>query len=193
MADSQGLIAEYQSLRDEILRAETLAARVPPFLLGASAATLSAVPNIESSGWWVSLSAVAFFIAWFANRLIQAQRKRVWRISTYIRVFIEPRLDLIGWETRLSKTKGDMTSKSVTNELIFCALIAGVALSLGIAGIVQTKQSADVKGIAIAGAIAITSILFGNLIFQSRKLTRTGSIEADFLEKWQEIAREEQQ
>jgi hypothetical protein len=105
MDKEQQLWNEYAVLRDEIKSADTIKYQIMGFVVAAAAAIL--VKGFDQANLFArSFIVMCVYIVTFPGyRLLLANQRRTWRNSTYMCVFIEPKLDYINWESRLSKIR----------------------------------------------------------------------------------------
>lgn len=108
------LFNEYKMLREEIMEADKLKYQMFGFVMTAVAAIIAtgfsspADPHLRATVFLVSY---VFTIPAYQNSWIN--RRRVWRITTYMRVFLEPKFVHTNWETRLFKFEKLESAKPV--------------------------------------------------------------------------------
>lgn len=94
------LQSEYERLREEIMQADSRNYQVLGIIVAGSAALLVAAFKQGTEGpSLVALLGYAVTIPGYG--MLCANRKRIWRVSTYMRVFLETELVFTQWETRL--------------------------------------------------------------------------------------------
>jgi Na+/melibiose symporter-like transporter len=101
--DKQSQIWEfYQSLRSEMLEADKLCNQLLSIQSAATAAILSAAFSQQNETFRFFILLSVYVVTIPCYRLIHSNRRRTWRISTYLIVFLEPELDQsVSWETNL--------------------------------------------------------------------------------------------
>jgi len=121
------LLKEYAMLREEIKSADTLKYQIMGIAVGAVGAILVASFN-QSNLLVRSLVALCAYVVTIpAYEMLVGNARRTWRISTYMRVFLEAddALSYIRWETRLSDQRAQAKAKAKNNkaERSFSSLI----------------------------------------------------------------------
>ena len=95
------LHSEYERLRNEIVDSESRCYQILGIMIAGSAALLATAIGKESNV--PSLAALAVYAVTIPGYgMLRTNRIRIWRISTYMRVFLEPKLKFTQWETRLN-------------------------------------------------------------------------------------------
>ncbi len=193
---------EYEFLHNEVLGADSLNFQVMGIIVGAVAALLTAgfKETDPTSRLFVFLCVYVVTIPGY--RLLQGNRRRIWRISTYIRVFLEPQLEFIKWRTRLDRqrrqAKGENAKQGLsslvgTNEWFIISMmniLAAIAAVFG--GLLQIGISDLIR---VGGAVIITAFnlwLLYSTSHQEKDLRRMGRIESDYYKSWTDIRDEEQ-
>lgn len=193
---------EYQMLREEIKSADALNYQILGVVVAASVAILTAgfkeAQLLTRLCIFVSVYAVTFS----AYRLLCGNRVRIWRISTYMRKFLEPELKYLNWETRVSvqrekvveqRAKDTLSSLIGKNEWVIIFLLNSSAL---ISAVISyfTSHKADSTPVEI-GILVIMLLLFGWLVFytsaQGKSLKRGGVTEQNFQRYWFEVEKDE--
>jgi len=200
---------EYQNLRDEIRGADSLNYQIIGIVVGAVAAILTTGVSQEEPVARLLIFLCCYVVTIPGYRLLQGNRRRTWKISTYIRVFLEPNLEFINWETRLDNQRKKATSESArqafssligTNEWFIITLLnlmAGGAaifyaiLQLNVSFIGLPLAYLQI-GLAIT-VIALNSWLIASTAQQERELRRLGKVEQSFLKSWIQLRDEQGQ
>ncbi|MFN5854382.1 MAG: hypothetical protein ACK456_00545 [Pseudanabaenaceae cyanobacterium] len=189
---------EYQSLRSEMTQADTLNYQTMGGLIAVSGGILTAGFNQVNPSLKLFVFLCVYSVTIPGYRLLQGNRRRIWRISTYIRTFLEPNFEFIQWETRLEKSRRlkttsqrqSLSSLVGTNEWFIITLLDMIA---GLGAIIALIQiySASQNQWCIVGIVAIVLLnilwLF-NTLNQEAKLRRLGTVEQNFLDSWQVLA-----
>ncbi|MDQ3707566.1 MAG: hypothetical protein M3437_20525 [Chloroflexota bacterium] len=93
----------YLTLRDEIMRADSLNYQIIGIVIAAVAAILNASFNFQDAFARLLALLSVYVVTVPAYSLLRGNRHRIWRISTYISTFLEPELDHVKWESRLDQ------------------------------------------------------------------------------------------
>jgi hypothetical protein len=190
---------QYNILRDEIKLADTQNYQILGVAIAASAAILNAGLDQTDSLIRYLVLLTVFVITAPAYQLLRGNRMRIWRISTYMRVFLEPKLPNIRWEMRLSRLAHPIpsrdkrglirriffTTRIITNEWLIISLlnfIAGVAAIL--VTLIQFQTDWVIKSLAISLVCVVTAFLLIVTSIQERELRRGGIVERENLRKW---------
>ena len=102
MEPEQLLWNQYQQLTDEIKSADTLNYQALGIVIAASVAIVNAAFTRSSPEERFILLLTVFAVTIPGGFLLQVARRRIWRITTYLEIFIEPSLRPIKWQTRLT-------------------------------------------------------------------------------------------
>jgi len=132
MDEKNELWNQYQTLRDEIKGSDTLNFQIIGVIIAAVVAII--IEGFKQTNLVTkTLTFICVYLVTIPGfQILLGNRRGIWRISTYLRVFIEPKLDHVKWETRLSKfsrgdildiSKGLKSSKMAFNEWLGCAQI----------------------------------------------------------------------
>jgi hypothetical protein len=195
---------EYQNLRSEILQANNLNYQILAGVIAVTGAILVAgFDNHESSQqFWVFLCIYA--VTFPAYRLLCGNHRRIWRISTYICVFLEPEFDFINWETRLDKARqianpnpNTLSSNIMGHEFLVIFFLNSVA---GISAIIALLSLKGHQLVWILFIIALNIFLTFYMILEERKLRRVGDekqrsgnlgkVRRDFMESWEKVKKD---
>jgi hypothetical protein len=195
---------QYQSLREEIRGADSLNSQIMGIVVGAVAVLLTtAIKEAEPLARLLVFMCI-YVVTVPGYRLLRGNRLRIWRISTYLRVFIEPELSFVKWETRLTRQREDPEldprGRDGFSTLVSAsewAIISLVNTLAALGAILSLLQSLDVAlhekigGIAVIAAINL-SVMFWTLR-QERALRRQGDVENRFFRSWQKLRAKEEQ
>jgi len=197
------LLKEYQNLRDEIRGADSLNYQILGIIVGAVAAILTTGFSQTDPNVRFLIFLCIYIVTIPGYRLLQGNRRRTWRISTYMRVFLEPELEFTNLETRLDaqrqKAKNESTRQFLsslvgTNEWFIVSmmnLIAGLTSLLhGLFQISVTIQNIPITYIRIGSAVSIVMLNLWLLLSTSKQekdLRRLGKVEQDYLMSWNEL------
>jgi hypothetical protein len=96
---------QFVLLEDEIRKAGESNLQILGIVAAAATAILAAgVSQADPNAQFFTFLCV-YIVTWSGYRLIEVGRRRTWRISTYIQVFIESELEYVKWETRLGQQR----------------------------------------------------------------------------------------
>ena len=181
---------QYQNLREEIRGADALNYQIMGIVVGAAAALLTAALK-EDNPLARSLIFMCVYVVTFPGyRLLWGNRLRIWRISTYLRVFIEPELDCVQWETRLTKQRSDpdlnpvardgfSTFASVNEWAVISLLNILSALGAILSLLSDPHTALPVKVGGIAAIVVISSFMVFWTRLQEKSLRREGNEERE--------------
>ncbi|HQU85521.1 MAG TPA: hypothetical protein PKY59_20470 [Pyrinomonadaceae bacterium] len=207
------LLKEYLMLRDEIKSADTLRYQILGIMVTAVSAILVASFNQSDFIARSLIALCAYIITIPSFSLLVGNMRRTWRITTYMRVFLESKdaIEFIRWETRLSKQRANtINKKSLANfsshimnyEWLLVTLLNLLAAVVSIGSIVNffiiNSQLLDVidyrfpiKVYFLIALILATVILNLFLLFYNsarhKSAVRDGQAEKDFYKSWAEI------
>lgn len=191
------LLREYESLRSEIRNADTLNYQIIGIVVGAVALLLSTGFKEANPSTRLSIFLCIYVVTIPALRLLQGNRRRTWRISTYLQVFVESRLELIKWECRLRKqglqpadkgTRHFFSSLAGRNEWLIIGMTNSIAALASIFnGLLQINMELPYKygGIAIIGILHLWHVL--STSHQEKTLRRGGKVEQGYFDSWIKI------
>jgi hypothetical protein len=192
---------EYQNLRSEILQANNLNYQILAGVIAVTGAILVAGFNNHNSPQQFFIFLCIYAVTFPAYRLLCGNHRRIWRISTYICVFLEPEFDFINWETRLDKARqlansnpNTLSSNLLKNEFLVIFLLNSVA---GISAIIALKVH---QPVGILFIIALNVFLTSYMILEEKKLRRVGDekqrsgnlgkVRRDFMESWEKVKKD---
>lgn len=156
---------------------------------------------------WIFLCVYVFLIP--AYNILYGNRRHVWRISTYLRVFVEPNLAEVKWETRLDqlrKITKEIKYPKLSSGISFneYRLVSGLSLIIFLALLVNYILIVpynkiylwDYRNIYSLLPVIIGFILFLWFYFKGNKITndlqRNGLVEQLFYESWLRIKTQEE-
>lgn len=187
----------YQSLRGEVTYANAFNYKIISILVPAVTIILSLGYKLNNINSQIPIFLSAFFIAYSCSRLMQANRRRIWRITTYMVVFLEPHLTHVNWESDLQKQRRKAEKKGVTNaisslvgsnEVIIVQLIyVLIAFTVFIQILLNFNGHTVYKVIALIVTVVGTFIVSSITYAAQRPLGRDGKVERSYLEEWIEL------
>jgi hypothetical protein len=129
-------LAEYGYLRQEILDADRAIYQVLGFVLAASGLLFARAFDLENPAQGALILAIIQVFALPCHLLLRANRKRIWRIATYLRIFVEPNLPGVQWETDLAalrakgapKTMARFSTRVIGTESLVMVMISVAAV-----------------------------------------------------------------
>jgi hypothetical protein len=192
MADEKQLLwNHYQQLSEEIKAADILNYQIIGVVVAAVVALLNAAFSKASSEdrCWILMSVFAVTIP--GRFLLELARRRIWRIASYLEVYIEPVLQVVKWQHRLNDKVVERGLR--TNSLgIEFWLIFGLDLLAG-ALVIATVVGLDVKDGGLFMAFALIFVLHSLIraIFAQRQLDRGGTVHRQCHENWEALQRKE--
>lgn len=190
---------QYKVLWDTMQQANSLNYQVLGIVAAATAAILTTgFANIDKldPDTIAFIFAAVYIVTIPSYRLLQGNRRNIWRISTYLRVFLEPQLDYAKWETHVSiqrhlhgKRRSWWFSSLVTTNEWFIIFLMNSAAAMAIIflglGRMQISPTAQIVGIA--------TVIMGNLFLsvitwiQEKNLRRGGKVEDNFYQSWVQV------
>jgi hypothetical protein len=184
----------YSDLRAEILHADTQNYQVLAVTVAAAAALLTAGINQGNPAQRAVVFGLVYLVTWPCQRLLQGNRRRTWRISSYLRNVVEPQLDGVNWESDLSalnRTVGSQDRRRIStmvarNEwLIVTVLNASAGLCILGFAVFAARIPVWQQMTAVAAIVAanIALAVYANL--QDRWLRRGERADALFDKLWQ--------
>ncbi len=202
---------QYQHLTDEIKAADSQNFQILGVVIAAVVAILNAgLANSDpATRFWMLLS--GYILTYPARRLFAGNQARIWRIATYMRVFMEPEFEHVRWQTRLynrsqlvpARDRGTLSSRIVGYELgIFATLNAVVAVALAAGALMSASAALAAwvrgwSGVALppaalfaAGFAAIAASAVRYLVTTARlrrEIERHGVVETAHLAAWSAV------
>lgn len=194
---------QYNSLRDEIKVYDLKNHKLLLLLLTASGIIITAGFNVGfgPNRLWIFLCVYFFYIP--ITGLIYVNRREIWKTSTYLRTFIEPKLKIIKWETRLAELEeilkvgnsDEYISGVLKKEIGFITSINFFALFALIINAIQIYCNSKYQ-VNLESILHFSPVIFGLitcLIFhfigqrKEKELRRYGSIEKKYFNFWNEL------
>ena len=201
MEKSAQLWNEYESLRDELKSADSLNYQIVGLLVGAVAAILTTGFTQTNPMARLAIFLCVYVVSVPGYRMLQGNRRRIWRITTYMQVFLEPQLEFINWATRVDKQRRKARDRSerrflsslvsMNEWLIVSAVNSLAALAAICGGLLVINSTALVR---VAGIVAVAvwyTFLLITTARQEKDLRRLGRVEQAYLQYWTEIRDEE--
>jgi len=191
---------EYHSLREEIRVADSLNCQIMGIIIGAVALILTTGVGQAKPSARVMAFLCSYVVTYPGYRLLQGNRRRIWRISTYIRTFLEPNLGFVKWETRLSKQREistephraqEFSTLISQNEWFIITLLNIVAGTAAIIYILKLEYSLEIKIVSILALVGLNLYLLIKTSRQEKALRRLGDIEKEFIKSWELILKDE--
>jgi len=184
---------QYEDLRKEIIKADSLNYQIIGIVVAGVAAIITASFSRNDFLERYIILLCVYLITFPGNLLLIGNRIRIWRIATYMRVFLEPELDYIKWESRLHKQaeihQKDfiISSYVIDNEFLIITVLNCFTGFLSLFAVYQLTYSFNIK-IVLTLIIISTNLLIS--IYTKKKkqaLKRYGEIEKNFYRSWEEI------
>jgi hypothetical protein len=200
MDELSQLHSEYQRLRDEIMQADSRNYQVLGIMVAGAVALLAAA--LPKGGGGPSPSVLLVYALTIPGyRMLCVNRRRIWRISTYMRVFLEKKLTFTQWETRLDAqrrhtlgaTHNRLSSLAHTTEWLVVVVINLATAVCGGWAIVDLTRG--FRCWSITGLSVLILANFGLVVWMGAselKLRRLGKIESSYLAAWRELEKAEQ-
>ena len=200
MDENSGSMKLYDLLTQEIQSAENQTYQIVSIGIGALAAILAAGFNQSNHVLRFFMFLTAYLIIIPMIRLLKGNRSRIWRIATYMQVFLEPALSGIKWQTHLAQQRESGKSTFIPgSQMLIVQLgtaVVGIATLANLFLIWHWKllqfvpRGAFVSGATLAGAmlIFVTGALWR---YESRteiETRRGGAIEQGWLKSWIELS-----
>ena len=192
MADEKQLLwNHYQQLSDEIKSADTLNYQIIGVVVAASVALLNAAFGRSSleDRCWILFSVYAVTIP--GRFLLQVARTRIWRVASYLEIFVEPRLNVVRWQQRLNRrTKlTPLRTNIIRTEFSLLSgldIVAGALVIASASGIAEPTREYFTGGAIVFMAHAV----FRACTAQAR-FDRLGQIHRENREIWAKMLRED--
>lgn len=185
------LLAEYQTLRAEILQADAENYRVLGLGFAGVIACLWAGLRVESDLLGATIAFGAGVCTLALRFMLEAGRRRIWRISTYLRVCLEPATPALRWESRLSRLPGRkqsrLSSLAIQREgIIVCVLF----MACGVVGMLRIAMLAwpwwVVLGLQAIFVVHACWLAWG-AARAAAQLRRGGRVEKECAKSWQRL------
>jgi hypothetical protein len=185
----------YNILTDEIRSADAESYQVVTFGVGAIVALLAAGFKTAVEGR-LPLFAASYVVIFYGMRLLGSNRRRIWRISTYARVFLEPELEKVQWQTHLAmhgemsreRKSGLHSSRVFTNQLLMfgvASVVVAVLLSITVAQLVGWPAINKFVAQIVLAFPGVGMPIYA--MYLDRKMRRGGDVETKFLSGWKDV------
>lgn len=196
MDDSSGSMKLYDLLTQEIQTAENQTYQIVSVGIGAVAAILAAGFNQSNHVLRFFMFLTAYLIIIPMIRLLKGNRSRIWRIATYMQVFLEPELSDVKWQTHLALQRESGKSTFIPGSQMLVVqlgtVVVGIATLVNLFLIWHWRLLPFVSGSAfVLGAvlIVVTAALVRYESHTEIETRRGGAIEQDWLQSWRELSR----
>jgi hypothetical protein len=192
-SDKTVLISHYNILHTEINKAgdanHVLLYWMAGLVGGVIAFGLSNPGNI-----WIFV--VGFIITTFGHSVIVINRRCIWRIASYISVFVEPYLDYIKWEQRLNDSekkgnKADLTSWIIDHEFMYVNVL-NLILCISFLINLYYQPQYCCFAVMLPVSILLFSSFFIYSLVMNRLLQRNNSIHNKYLNHWKKLKEQEE-
>jgi hypothetical protein len=198
---------EYQNLRCEILQANNLNYQILAGVIAVTGAILVAGFNNYNSPQQFFIFLCIYAVTFPVYRLLCGNHRRIWRISTYICVFLEPEFDFINWETRLDKARqlanlnpNTLSSNLLRNEFLVIFLLNSVAGISAIIALLSSQADQLVQLVSVLFIIVLNVFLTSYMFLEEKKLRRVGDekqqsgnlgkVRRDFMKSWEKVKKD---
>ena len=189
----------YELLTQEIQAAESQTYQVVSVGAGAIAAILAAGFNQRDHVLRLFMFLTSYLIIFPMVRLLSGNRSRIWRIATYMRVYLEPELPGVQWQTHLARSAAlrpgstfIIGSQMMIVQLATAVVGAVVFIDLCIlakwtgASFLPGMGSFDGFAATAAGAAAVAN---GAVLWYEARIERNsrrgGPVERSWLQSWE--------
>ena len=174
MKEQEAILAEYNTLRAELIQYQQMNLQIPIFTLPVAAAVMAYGFQQKSSFAFLAAIAILLTALWY-NRFVLAS---VSSIGAYIYAIIEPKIEGLQWETILASKRAKENLVS-GKPLILGIVIVYIVFSLtSLFSAWYFIQGVSALNLAIYGLIIIFLVL---LIIGSYKVLQT--VSAQYIEK----------
>jgi len=174
MKEQEAILAEYNTLRAELIQYQQMNLQIPIFTLPVAAAVMAYGFQQKSSFAFLAAIAILLTALWY-NRFVLAS---VSSIGAYIYAIIEPKIEGLQWETILASKRAKENLVS-GKPLILGIVIVYIVFSLtSLFSAWYFIQGVSALNLAIYGVIIIFLVL---LIIGSYKVLQT--VSAQYIEK----------
>jgi hypothetical protein len=183
----QLLCSHYQQLSEEIAAADTRNYQLIGVVIAAVVALLAAAfGKPPEDQCWILMSVYAVTIP--GRFLFEAGRARIWRVASYLEIFVEPELQLVKWQERLNKrsnfqnlrTNVIRTEGWLISGLDVVAGLLVIATALGI-----KNQRTSIAFVAGAIVFMLHSLIQGSLTHG--RFDRKGTVHRANQESWRAL------
>ena len=157
MSDSKSeLIAEYNMLQDEIKTNSQVTAQI--FTVTITAAGLLIGYGLQARSWIIFFSPFAILLPslWF----ISSQLESTIRIATYIKIFIEPKINGLEWENRLCQLR----KKVMIPEKKYTLSITGIYGAIGFGCLILAWVLIGDYSLSNVSILSVATIIVGCIL-----------------------------
>lgn len=116
MDKEQAMLAEYQTLREEIFLRQDARHKILGFTVAGTGAVLGVTLRLPPNGGvnYMALALIGFGLVSVAAAVLLTihHTQQTNLISSYIRKFLEPHMEGLNWETRWTHYRGEISGKS---------------------------------------------------------------------------------
>lgn len=190
---------QYTLLREEIKQADELNYQILGVVVGATAVILTTGFSQNDPFVRIFIFLCVYVVTIPAYRLTIGNRRRTWRISTYMRTFLESQLEHVKWETRLemqnkAHQRGWSPSSLISiNEWFIFSMLNGVATLASIfVGLLQINASFLIRSIGLVVLIGSNAYFLIRASNQEKSLRRGGKVEMSSYQSWIEVRETEE-
>lgn len=193
MAEEEQLLNLYNSLRSEILHADTQNYQVLAFTVAASAALIAAGVGQSGSVQRGVIFALVYLVSWPCQRLLQGNRRRVWRVATYLRMVVEPQLKAVSWESdlaslsrRIGPAKWHRVSTRVSRNEWMIIAVLNLSAAICIIGLSIAPAAIHLREKLVlgTGVVLLNTALLGYSRYLEGHLTRGSQLDSLLGEAW---------
>jgi hypothetical protein len=193
-------IAEYNSLRAEIQAADSLNYQITFLTIGAVGAILSAA-STQPIVTALFMCVLAYVVIFLSYGLLCGNRRRIWRIATYLEVFLEPELGGDGWEIRVQAQRAQAerkatdfkpTSSVIVNESLNAMAMVAVAGFAAIVFTAKARWSTDppppgIWVLVLLVVLIVSVALWWHVSGHERRLSRVGDVPGRYRLLWKDV------
>ena len=198
--EEKQILTQYNHMWENMQQANAQNYQVLGGVIAAAAAILTTgFTQIKENDSHISalIFLCVYIITFPGYRLLLGNRRHIWRLSTYIRVFLEePYLTHLTWETRVANQrklsqskKGNILSSLITtNEWFTISVLNSVGVVAAI--ILLASDKCICLLYKISGIFIITIFFFFHLVLtwkQANLLKRGGKVEDDLYQSWMRV------
>jgi hypothetical protein len=201
MESNGELLKVYELLTQEIQTAEAQTYQLVSIGAGAVAAILAAGFNQQDDVLRLFMFLTPYLIIFPVIRLLSGNRSRIWRIATYMQVYLESELPSVKWQTHLAAlAMKRRPSTFIIPSQMLVLRFATLAVALAIFGNLCKIEhwnpasfiphSGSFKWTALAVAVAVVLINIQIVRYQTkveRDLRRDGAKHREWLRGWEEL------
>jgi predicted neutral ceramidase superfamily lipid hydrolase len=179
--NKETLITEYNSLREEIKNNSQVTAQI--FTVTITATALLIGYATQTKNWIVFLSPFAVLIPslWF----ISSQLESTIRIATYIKTFIEPKIEDLNWENKLFQLR----RSGMMPERKYTLSITGIYGTIGLVCLVFSWVFMDYTTVNIIILSIVSPIVGGIMLFVALDVKKCFGLDfyLKYCKVWEEL------